>query len=270
MKTLLLKGTRIWLGNHSAILTQPSTEVDLENVVGVDAVAEVLAGNVQNYGINIAALAHEEDGQPDADGNPTKIHVSYGVGGARIETPVEDVVDLAEVQKQNVADADAAAAQAKEEQSAEILPIEVTKTADVSDGIRIPDGEGGFQDPSKGDMHERLVTEMVNASRQFISTGEITPGSKNAFDPPPTTETALAASDSLKADSPDTSTDPANEPPKLKGQLPDDFPGRAKLADAGINTYAQARKAEEGLEQIEGIGPQTATQIRAALAGEEV
>lgn len=268
MKTLLMKGTRLWLGNHSCLLVT-NTEVDLENVVGVDAVAEVLAGNVQNYGINIAALAHEEDGPPDEEGNPTKIHVSYGVGGARIETHPDDFVDHTEIQKKNVAEADAAAEKARKEE-AELIPVQATKTADMSDGIHIPDGEGGFQDPSKGDMHERLVTEMVNAPRQFISTGEITPGSVNAFDPPPTTETALAASDSLKADSPDTSTDPANELPMLNGPLPDGFPGRAKLADAGINTYAQVRKAEDGLEQIEGIGPQTATQIREALAGKEV
>lgn len=267
MKTLLLKGTRIWLGNHSAILTQNSTEVDLENVVGVDAVAEVLAGNVSNYGINIAALAHEEDG-PLVDGKSTTIHVSYGVGGARIETPLEKVIDHAAIQKKNVAEADAAVAKAKKDEP--IIPIEAVKNVDLSDSIRIPDGKGGFQDPSKGDMHERLVTEMVNAPRQFIATGEITPGSKNAFDPPPTTETALAASDSLKANSPDTSTDPAKEPPKLNGPLPDDFPGRTNLAKAGINTYAQARKAEDGLEQIEGIEPQTATQIREALAHGEV
>lgn len=191
MITKLFKGTRLWLGNNSFVLSQDA-EGNLENVSSIDGVAEVLAGNVQNYGVNIAALAHDEDGPPDEDGNPTKIHVSYGVGGARIETPVADVVDVAAIQAANVAEADAAR---KTETPAERSASSdlAFATADVTDGIRIPDGAGGFQDPSKGDMRKRLVEEMVNAPRQFSSTGEITPGSENAFTAPVTADIAEAA-----------------------------------------------------------------------------
>lgn len=53
-----------------------------------------------------------------------------------------------------------------------------------------------------------------------------------------------------------------------KGPLPDNFPGRAALAGAGINTFAQARKArdsEEGLTGITGVGDATAKAIKEAL-----
>lgn len=58
------------------------------------------------------------------------------------------------------------------------------------------------------------------------------------------------------------------EATEKKGSLPDDFPGRAALAGAGINTFAQARKArdsEEGLTGIIGVGDVTAEAIKEAL-----
>lgn len=258
MITKLFKGTRAWIGTHSFVLAQDA-EVDLEKIYSTDGVAEVLAGNVQNYGINIAALAHEEDGPLDEDGNPTRIHVSYGVGGARIETPVDEVVDVAAVQAANVAEADAAAKTAEVKTEPVAGETRVT-TADVDDSIRIPDGEGDFQDPSKGNMRERLVNEMANAPRQFSSTGEITPGSENAFAPAVTTDLAAVEADS--------ETDSSDDAPAQKGKLPADFPGQAKLAEAGITTFSRLRKVVDDLEAIEGIGPQTAAQIREALAKE--
>jgi hypothetical protein len=51
---------------------------------------------------------------------------------------------------------------------------------------------------------------------------------------------------------------------KLKGKLPDDFPGHAALETAGITTYAQLRKAGN-LDDIVGIGPATAQKIRESL-----
>lgn len=53
-----------------------------------------------------------------------------------------------------------------------------------------------------------------------------------------------------------------------QGKLPEDFPGRALLADAGINTFAQARKQRdgEGLTAVAGVGPATAQKIEEALA----
>ncbi|HEV8655638.1 MAG TPA: helix-hairpin-helix domain-containing protein [Candidatus Limnocylindria bacterium] len=48
------------------------------------------------------------------------------------------------------------------------------------------------------------------------------------------------------------------------GPLPDDFPGRDKLADAGIRTYAQLRDAGD-VTEIPGIGEATAKKIADAL-----
>lgn len=127
MITKLFKGTRLWLGNNSGLLVA-DTDFDLENVTTIDGVAEVLAGNVANYGVNIAALSHLEDG-PLVDGKPTKIHVSYGVGGARIEAAPEEVVDLAAIQAKNVAEADAAKAQTETETEARAAQEEADRLA---------------------------------------------------------------------------------------------------------------------------------------------
>lgn len=48
------------------------------------------------------------------------------------------------------------------------------------------------------------------------------------------------------------------------GALPDDFPGVVYLLEAGIATYAQARKVED-FTTIPGIGESTAEKIKAAL-----
>ena len=56
--------------------------------------------------------------------------------------------------------------------------------------------------------------------------------------------------------------EPESEPPS--GKLPDDFPGHAALADAGITTFAQARKqrdSSEGLKGVPGVGDATAAKI---------
>jgi hypothetical protein len=49
-----------------------------------------------------------------------------------------------------------------------------------------------------------------------------------------------------------------------KGALPDDFPGRSALSDAGVNTYAQLRKAGD-VTALPGIGSATEAKIAAAL-----
>lgn len=55
-------------------------------------------------------------------------------------------------------------------------------------------------------------------------------------------------------------------PADLNGPLPDDFPGRSALADAGINTYAQLRAAGD-VTEIAGIGAATDAKITEALKG---
>lgn len=54
------------------------------------------------------------------------------------------------------------------------------------------------------------------------------------------------------------------EPEEQKGHLPEDFPGYAALAEAGINTYGQLRKIED-VTSVPGIGPATAEKIAEAL-----
>lgn len=54
------------------------------------------------------------------------------------------------------------------------------------------------------------------------------------------------------------------EPDEEGTALPDDFPARSKLADAGIETL-EAVEAVEDLTEITGIGDATAGEIREAL-----
>jgi hypothetical protein len=56
-----------------------------------------------------------------------------------------------------------------------------------------------------------------------------------------------------------------SQPPAV-GDLPDDFPGRAHLLDAGLGTIEAVRRHED-LTQISGIGPATADKIKEALEG---
>lgn len=55
---------------------------------------------------------------------------------------------------------------------------------------------------------------------------------------------------------------------RLKGKLPEDFPGHKALSEAGLDTYAKVRKQLDNLEDLDGIGPKTAESIREAFAGE--
>lgn len=58
------------------------------------------------------------------------------------------------------------------------------------------------------------------------------------------------------------------EEDELKGTLPEGFPARAALIEAGLNTYHRVRKqrdSEEGLTGVPGIGEPTAAKIVEAL-----
>ena len=61
--------------------------------------------------------------------------------------------------------------------------------------------------------------------------------------------------------------DSADTGKKLKGKLPDGFPGKAALEAADVTTYAQARKLRDGagLTSVPGVGDATAAQIEEAL-----
>lgn len=52
---------------------------------------------------------------------------------------------------------------------------------------------------------------------------------------------------------------------KLRGKLPDEFPGRAELEAEGLDTYAKVRGSLDTVEDIPGIGPATAEKIRKAF-----
>lgn len=54
-----------------------------------------------------------------------------------------------------------------------------------------------------------------------------------------------------------------------QGRLPEDFPSRAALATANINTFAQVRNLKDDYSEIAGIGPARASEIDAALAAVE-
>lgn len=64
---------------------------------------------------------------------------------------------------------------------------------------------------------------------------------------------------------PEAAPEAEPEPEEQKGHLPEDFPGYAALAEAGINTYGQLRKLED-VTTVPGIGPATAEKIKEALA----
>ena len=60
------------------------------------------------------------------------------------------------------------------------------------------------------------------------------------------------------------------QPKRLRGKLPEDFPGYKALVDAGLDTYAKVRKALDTLTEVKGIGEATADKIREEFAGESV
>jgi len=57
------------------------------------------------------------------------------------------------------------------------------------------------------------------------------------------------------------------QPKTLKGPLPDGFPGKSALEEAGYNTYAKVRKLRDQgkLTDVPNIGDQTAALIEEAL-----
>ena len=62
-------------------------------------------------------------------------------------------------------------------------------------------------------------------------------------------------------------SDAGTQPKTLKGPLPDGFPGKAALEEAGYNTYAKVRKLRDQgkLTEVPNIGDITAEQIEDSL-----
>lgn len=66
----------------------------------------------------------------------------------------------------------------------------------------------------------------------------------------------------------DDDDEPTDSTKKLRGKLPDGFPGKAALEEAGYGTYAKVRKLHEQgkLTEVPGIGEATAGHIGEALS----
>ena len=124
-------------------------------------------------------------------------------------------------------------------------------------------------DASFADMSDSYRRELVYAAEGVYKTGKILEGDSTLA----RFERAVYNIQAAQAKAAEEAA-PAEEPPAVEevakskqGPLPGDFPGHQQLADAGINTYAQARKQRdgEGLEAVPGIGPATAVKINEAL-----
>lgn len=83
--------------------------------------------------------------------------------------------------------------------------------------------------------------------------------------PAATVEPVAEAIEPPPADEPAEESDGAK---KLKGKLPDGFPGKAALDEAGYTTYAKVRKLHDQgkLTEVPGIGEVTAGHIGEALS----
>lgn len=80
-------------------------------------------------------------------------------------------------------------------------------------------------------------------------------------------DTGDKSAEELQAEQ-ESTTEPKS---RLKGKLPEGFPGYAKLEEAGLGTYAKVRKElakDKPFEEIAGIGPKTVEQMREQFDGE--
>ena len=100
----LAKGTKLYFGEQLVELIG-GTSVDFRGIDSLNGVAELLAHHPQTFALNLPGLTHVENGT----------HITYGLNGLRIETPLAEVKALAAEQSKNVAAADKAAAKAAKE-----------------------------------------------------------------------------------------------------------------------------------------------------------
>jgi len=121
-------------------------------------------------------------------------------------------------------------------------------TQDFPGSTLKPDGTGVVE---KGTVIEVTENDAVQLERQGLA--ERTGKDKDTSEPTTATPSSEAT----------TATPNAGE---LRGQLPEDFPGKAALAEAGINTYGQLRKYTGDFTDIAGIGPATAEKIKDAIS----
>lgn len=301
MKAILRKGSYLYMGSDKIELAEDAL-FNFPKIFSIDALAEFLAGNAANYGVNLPGLAQDEE-ITDEKGEVRTVRVTYGVGGSRIVTEMDEVEDFEAIQKANVAEANSKAEESKAEQKAAIEQSRTEANNRVSsmateklvqDAGRTPtrrdeiiptirDSRTGeiLQETDENVLRERLIHEMTIAPRQFASSGEITPGFENAFPKPPTTpglETASVAEPlaPFTTDNPNpaamTMASLPTNPPEgidLCDDIPPEFPARNELAKNGINTFTRLREVNQdrkGLEGLKGINPTRAALIREALA----
>ena len=109
---------------------------------------------------------------------------------------------------------------------------------------------------AEGELVEREVAQedVVAFERDGYVKGKLPAGGGPARPRPELQDAAPAAPEASKA---------------LKGKLPEGFPGLAALEAEGLTTYAKVRKHLDSIQDVAGIGPATAEEIREAMKAEE-
>lgn len=118
-----------------------------------------------------------------------------------------------------------------------------------TDGVITAQGSaGGTYEEAEADMRARVAPEPA-------ASPEPEPVAEPAVEPEPAAE-------------PEADDDDSGSGKKLKGKLPDGFPGKAALDEAGYGTYAKVRKLHDQgkLTEVPGIGEVTAGHIGEALS----
>lgn len=120
--------------------------------------------------------------------------------------------------------------------------------------------------PARAAVETVGVSDSAEAEQAAITSPTKAEAAKAEADAKGEAQRAEAQRAEAEASTPPEGADATNSEPVLaKGSLPDDFPGRAALADAGVNTFTQLRKFGD-VTEIAGIGPATAEKIATALA----
>jgi hypothetical protein len=141
------------------------------------------------------------------------------------------------------------------------------------DAARNAEAERSAEQTPKGggaqDSEQKALKDAAAANRKVESDEVHSPSFPSAARPlaaevpgnAPTEEEKAATGESA-GDGDDAETSAASS---KRGKLPEDFPGRVALEEAGVTTYGQVRKVKD-LTELPGIGDATAAKIEEALA----